>query len=75
MHSLEAKGIYVSTGSACSSHKKGLSSVLLSQGVKQDAVQGTIRISLGLFNTMEEMTQAGEVICQKAAYLARFKRR
>jgi len=75
LHALEEEGVIVGTGSACSSHKKGLSSVLVAQGVAPNTVQGTIRISLGIFNTIEEMEEAADAIGRKAAYLARFKRR
>jgi len=75
LHALETEDVCVGTGSACSSHKKGVSAVLLAQGVPEKTAQGTIRLSLGLFNTMEEMKQAGEAIGRQATRLARFQRR
>lgn len=54
LHTLESEGIYVSTGSACSSKKKG-SHVLNSIGLKENEIQGAIRFSLSSLNTKEEI--------------------
>ena len=48
-------GIMVSTGSACDSVHTEVSHVLASIGVKESLAKGTIRISLGKNNTMEEI--------------------
>ena len=53
LHRLEAKEIYVSSGSACSKGK--LSHVLKSQGLAADIIDSSIRISLSKFNTHEDM--------------------
>lgn len=45
LHSLEAKGIYVSTGSACSSNKPMPSHVLTAMGCTKQEIEGAIRIS------------------------------
>lgn len=55
MHALEDKGIYVSTGSACHSNKFGESHVLSAIGLTKEEIGGTIRFSLGQFNTEEEI--------------------
>ncbi len=56
LHSLEQEGIYVSTGSACSSNKKSKGShVLQAMGLKPKEIEGAIRFSFGSFNTPEEM--------------------
>jgi cysteine desulfurase len=52
---LDSKGISVSTGSACSSHKLEPSHVLLSLGLKPEECHGSLRITLGRSNTMEEV--------------------
>ena len=45
LHSLEARGIFVSTGSACSSNKPQPSHVLTAMGVDSKNVDGAIRFS------------------------------
>jgi cysteine desulfurase len=60
VHSLEGRGIYVSTGSACSSGKKPGSHVLQAMGLKEDVVEGAIRFSLSITNTEEEIDYAVE---------------
>ncbi len=55
LHMLEQKEIYVSTGSACSSNKKGQSHVLQAAGLTPDEIEGAIRFSFSEFNTVEEM--------------------
>lgn len=55
LHTLEQSDIYVSTGSACSSKKKGQSHVLKAMGLSDREIEGAIRFSFNEFNTMEEM--------------------
>lgn len=55
LHYLEEDGIFVSTGSACSSHKKGRSHVLQSIGLKEKEIEGAIRFSFAFYNTKEEI--------------------
>jgi cysteine desulfurase len=55
LHTLEQSEIYVSTGSACSSRKKGQSHVLKAMGLTDREIEGAIRFSFSEFNTTEEM--------------------
>ena len=55
LHTLEQWEIYVSTGSACSSKKKGQSHVLKAMGLTDREIEGAIRFSFSEFNTMDEM--------------------
>ncbi len=55
LHSLENYGIYVSSGSACSSHKKAPSYVLTAIGLDRTLIDGSIRFSLSEFTTKEEI--------------------
>ncbi len=53
--SLSLKGIAVSSGSACSSDDLQPSHVLLAMGVPAECAHGTLRFSLGKYNTKEEI--------------------
>ena len=59
LHQLEQDGIYVSTGSACSSKDKG-SHVLSAMGLSPEAIEGALRFSFSRQNTKEEMEAAAE---------------
>lgn len=54
VHALEARDIYVSTTSACSSKSKTASKTLLAMGVNQKNAESSIRISLSYENKLEE---------------------
>lgn len=51
---LDNKGIACSTGSACSTKELKPSHVLLAIGLKHEEAHGSLRISLGKYNTKEE---------------------
>ena len=55
LHALEEKGIYVSAGSACSSHSKKESSTLKAMGASAEETDGALRISMSEFTTREEL--------------------
>ena len=57
LHALEEKGIYVSAGSACSSHSKKTSNTLMSIGLDKETIDSTIRISFGKYNTIDEINK------------------
>ena len=61
---LDSKGIAVSTGSACSSHKLAPSHVLLSLGLPQELCHGSLRITMGRSNTMEEVDYVADCIVE-----------
>lgn len=71
LHTLEQDGIYVSTGSACSSHKTGDSHVLGAMSMTHKEIEGAIRFSFSEFNTVEEMD---EVIARTKTAVERFRR-
>ncbi len=58
---LDFKGIAVSSGSACSSDDLKASHVLLAMGIPVEFAHGTIRFSLGKYNTKEEIDYVLEV--------------
>lgn len=62
LHAFEEKKIYVSAGSACSSHDKKISSTLKSIGLTDEYIESTIRISFSKYNTKEEIDIFIEVL-------------
>ena len=71
LHTLEQDGIFVSTGSACSSNKKGQSHVLSAMGLKHKEIEGAIRFSFSEFNTDEEIEYVADKVKQA---VTRFRR-
>ncbi len=55
LHALEEKGIYVSSGSACSSNHPQVSGVLKGIGARQEFLDATLRFSMSEFTTPEEI--------------------
>ena len=55
LHALEEKGIYVSSGSACSSNKPAISGTLKAIGLTKEYYDSTLRFSFCIFNTKEEV--------------------
>lgn len=55
LHRLDFMGISISTGSACNSTSTELSHVIKAIGVPEEYANGTIRISLGYENTIDEI--------------------
>src|SRR5699024_4828819 len=62
LHRLDLKGICVSTGSACDGKNAKISHVLRAIHAEKEYAEGTIRISLGKSNTVEEVLQIGKTI-------------
>ena len=75
LHALEGDGIYVGTGSACSSKKGKHSAVLTAMKTPNAVMDGAIRISLCPENTEEEMRFTAEKIKEHVELLRRFARR
>lgn len=62
LHLLDLNGICVSTGSACDSKNTQVSHVLKAIGLDEDYARGTIRISLGKNNTVDEVQKIAKVL-------------
>ena len=71
LHFLEQKGIYVSSGSACSKGKK--SSVLSELKIPDKYLDSTVRVSLCAENTAEEIDAFVEVLLEGQASLAKIR--
>jgi len=61
---LDSKGVAVSTGSACSSHKLEPSHVLLALGLKPEECHGSLRITMGRSNSREDVNYVAECIAE-----------
>ena len=74
LHTLEEKGIYVSAGSACSSHKRKAAGTLSAMVMEAAQRESTLRFSFSEENTFEEVDYALEVIGQVLPMLRRYSR-
>ena len=66
---LDANGICASSGSACTSGSLDPSHVLLSLGLPHEVAHGSLRLSIGEYNTMEEIDHICRVVPQVVEYL------
>lgn len=74
LHSLEDKGVYVSAGSACASHKHTVSDTLNAMKLSTDLMDSTIRFSLSVFTTQEEIDYTLKCIYELVPMLRRYTR-
>ena len=75
LHSLEERGIFISAGSACSSHKRKPSSTLAAMGMPKDQIESTVRLSFSEENTVEEADYFLQVMEEIVPMLRRYSRR
>ena len=66
---LDAKGVCASSGSACTSGSLDPSHVLLSLGLPHEVAHGSLRLSIGEYNTMEEIDHIIKVVPEVVQYL------
>ena len=74
LHELSSKGIYISNGSACSSHSKEPKSSLVAFGLSQKEAVESIRISFSANNTREDVDALAEALSEGLDRLVRAKR-
>ena len=72
LHALEERGVYVSSGSACSSNKPGVSRTLESIGLSAREADCTIRFSFCKDNTAGEVLYAAEQLRELLPILSKF---
>ena len=75
LHALEGEGVYVSTGSACSSKKLKVSAVLTAAGLPAGEAEWAVRFSLSPHTTEEEIDYAARKAGELYRQLVRFQRR
>jgi len=66
---LDEHSIAASTGSACSVHTQKASHVLKAMGFNHEQITGSLRISFGYMNTLDEIEQVVEVLKKVVAEL------
>ena len=66
---LDDQGICASSGSACTSGSLDPSHVLLSIGLPHEVAHGSLRLSIGEYNDMEQIDHIIEVVPKVVAYL------
>ena len=75
LHTLEDKGIYVSSGSACASNHPAISGVLRGIGTSQEYLDSTLRFSMSEFTTKEEIDYTLETLYNCIPMLRKYTRR
>ncbi|MBP5198868.1 MAG: cysteine desulfurase [Lachnospiraceae bacterium] len=74
LHTLEDEGIYVSAGSACSSHKPQPSATLTAMGIDKAGLESTIRFSFSVFTTEADIDRTLEAIKSRVTVLRKYIR-
>ncbi len=74
LHTLEDKGIYVSSGSACASNHPAISGVLKGIGAGKEYLDATIRFSMSEFTTKEEIDYTLDTLYQCVPMLRKYTR-
>ena len=72
LHALEEKGVYISAGSACSTHKKTESATLKAIGLDKKLLGSTVRFSLSILTTKEEIDEAVTAFTEIVPVLRRY---
>lgn len=75
LHALEERGVYVSSGSACSSNHPGISGSLRAIGVQDALLDSTIRFSFSMYTQPQEIDYAVEQLRELLPMLRRFVRK
>ncbi len=75
LHALEDRGVYVSAGSACSTHKRAASATLTAMGLESSQRESTVRFSLCSETTEEEVRYCLEVLEEILLVLRKYSRR
>ena len=71
---LSSKQIYVSAGSACTSNNPHISDTLQAIGLERDLLESTIRISMSLETTKEEIDYLLDTLEDQVETMRKFYR-
>ncbi len=74
LHALEEKKVYVSSGSACASNRPHLSETLLAIGTPREYMDCTVRMSLSVMNTQEDIEAAVKAMQEIVPFLRKYTR-
>ena len=75
LHTLEDRQIYVSAGSACSSHKRAGSPTLTAIGASKAEMESAVRFSFSEFTTLEQIEYTLDTLRKVLPMLRRFTRK
>lgn len=75
LHQLESDGVFVSSGSACSSNKPGLSFSLAAMGATREELDSIIRFSFSYETKKEELDRVVELLKIHVPFLRQFVRK
>lgn len=75
LHTLEGRGIYISAGSACSSHKRAGSPTLTAIGASKEEMASSVRFSFSELNTADEVDEVLRVLAEVVPMLRRYRRK
>ncbi|MBQ9588659.1 MAG: cysteine desulfurase [Butyrivibrio sp.] len=74
LNMLSSKGIYVSAGSACTSNNPHISDTLQAIGLDKNLLESTIRISMSVMTTKEEIDYLLDTLCSQVETMRKFYR-
>ena len=75
LHALEAKGVYCSSGSACSSNHPAISGTLKAIAVEDELLNATLRFSFSVYSSVEEAEYAVQVLAEELPKRREFVKR
>lgn len=74
LHALEDKEIYVSAGSACASNRPHVSETLKAIHLENELLESTLRLSMSVFTTREQIDYTIQALCDIVPMLRRYSR-
>lgn len=75
LHALEDRGIYISAGSACSTHKRAGSPTLTAIGAAKEEMASAVRFSFSELNTEDEVEEVLKTLSEVVPLLRRYRRK